>query len=302
MEQRKRYWLIVTEDRAGKPEVEDILGLAAERGVSVELRVATKEDDGRRFACEGVAAGCDAVIAAGGDGTVNAVVNGLVGSSIPLGIIPLGTANDFAQQAGIPDDPREAFEIILRTEPIAIDTASLNGRHFLNVSSGGIGAETTAETPDELKALLGPLAYAITGVRKLTSLESMKLEVSGAEDRIECEALIFAVGNARTTGGGNLLTPRASLTDGLLDVCIVEAMAVTSLLPLLLKMRSGEHVGEDGVRYFQAPAITITSPCPVSVNVDGEPMSESRLDYRAHRESLRVHLNRREADILSGPE
>lgn len=302
MQKRKRYWLIVTEDRAGKPEVEAILELAGERGVSIELRVATKEDDGGRFAREGVAAGCDAVVAAGGDGTVNAVMNGLIGSSIPLGIIPMGTANDFAQQAGIPDDPREAFEIILTTDPVAIDTASLNGRHFLNVSSGGIGAETTAETSDELKAVLGPLAYAITGVRKLTSLESMKLDVSGAGDRIECEALIFAVGNARTTGGGNLLTPRASLVDGLLDICIVEAMPVTSLLPLLLKMRNGEHVGEDGVRYLQAPSITIASPCPVSVNVDGEPMSESRLEYRAHRESLRVHLNRREADILSGQE
>lgn len=302
MQNRKRYWLIVTEDRAGKPEVEAILALAEERGVSIELRVATKEDDGGRFAREGVAAACDAVIAAGGDGTVNAVMNGLVGSSIPLGIIPMGTANDFAQQAGIPDDPREAFEIILTTEPMAIDTASLNGRHFLNVSSGGIGAETTAETSDELKAVLGPLAYAITGVRKLTSLESMKLDVTGAGNRIECEALIFAVGNARTTGGGNLLTPRASLVDGLLDICIVEAMPVTSLVPLLLKMRNGEHVGENGVRYLQAPAITITSPCPVSVNVDGEPMSESRLEYRAHRESLRVHMNRREADILSEPD
>lgn len=299
MEQRKRYWLVVTEDRAGKPEVEDILGLAGERDVSVELRVAMKEDDGGRFAREGVAAGCDAVIAAGGDGTVNAVMNGLVGSSVPLGIIPLGTANDFAQQAGIPDDPLEAFEIILTSEPIAIDTASLNGRHFLNVSSGGIGAETTAETPDELKAVLGPLAYAITGVRKLTSLESMKLDVTGAGERIGCEALLFAVGNARTTGGGNLLTPKASVTDGLLDICIVDAMPVSSLLPLLLKMRNGEHVGEDGVSYIQAPAVTITSPCPVSVNVDGEPMSESRLEYRSHRESLRVHLNLREADILS---
>lgn len=296
----KRYWLIVTEDRAS--ELKEILGLAADRGVSIELRVATKDDDGGRFAREGVAAGCDAVIAAGGDGTVNAVMNGLVGSSIPLGIIPLGTANDFARQAGIPDDPREAFEIILQSEPVAIDTASLNGRHFLNVSSGGIGAETTAETSDELKAVLGPLAYAITGVRKLTSLDSMKLEVSGAGDRIECEALIFAVGNARTTGGGNLLTPKASLTDGLLDVCIVESMPVTSLLPLLLKMRNGEHLGEDDVTYLQAPAITITSPCPVSVNVDGEPMSESRLEYRAHHESLRVHMDRREADILSRPE
>ena len=302
MQHPRRYWLIVTEDRSGKPEVDDLLGLAAERRVGIELRVAIKEDDGALFAREAVAAGCDAVIAAGGDGTVNTVMNGLAGSDTALGIIPMGTANDFAKQAGIPDDARAAFELILDTEPVEIDTASLNGRHFLNVSSGGIGAETTAETPDELKAVLGPLAYAITGVRKLSNLDSMKLKVTGPGLSLECDAVLFAVGNARTTGGGNILTPRASVTDGLLDICIVDAMPVTSLLPLLLKLRSGEHVGEEGVRYLQAVEITIVSPCPVSVNVDGEPMSESRLEYKAHRGNLRVHLNRRDADILSGSE
>ncbi len=286
----KRFWLIVHEDRAGSDEVDGLLRFAAERGVSVELHVATAENDGSRLAREGVAAGCDAVIAAGGDGTVNAVVNGLAGSATPLAIIPLGTANDFARQTGIPESPVEALEMILKMEPVVIDMASLNGRHFLNVSTGGIGAETTAETSEELKAVLGPLAYAVTGLRKLTDLEPMRLRVSRQGSDIECDALLFAVGNGRATGGGNLLTPQASLTDGLVDVCIVEAMPVTSLLPLLLKLRGGEHTNESGVVYFQTDHVTIASSREISVNVDGEPMQESRLEYRAHRSGLRIFI------------
>ncbi len=286
----KRFWLIVHEDRAGGAEVEDLLRVAGERKISIELRIATAESDGAKLAREGVAAGCDAVIAAGGDGTVNAVVNGLAGSAIPLAIVPLGTANDFARQTGIPETAAEALEMMLETEPVVIDVASLNGRYFLNVSTGGIGAETTAETSGELKAALGPLAYAVTGVRKLAELEPMPLRVSYPGREIECDALLFAVGNGRATGGGNLLTPHASLNDGLLDICIVESMPVTSLLPLLLKLRAGEHPDESGVIYFKAEHLTMTSPREISVNVDGEPMRESRLEYRAHRADIRIFI------------
>lgn len=286
----KRFWLIVHEERAGNDEIEELVRVAGERGVSLELCIATEPGDGNRLALEGIAAGCDGVIAAGGDGTVNAVVNGLAGSATPLGIIPIGTANDFARQAGIPEAPLDALEMILGTVPVIIDTASLNGRHFLNVSTGGIGAEMTAETPTELKSALGPLAYAVTGIRKLANLEVMQLRVVAPGVRLECESLLFAVGNGRSTGGGNLLTPRASFSDGLLDVCIVEAMAVTSLIPLLLKLRAGEHPEEHGVHYFQAPDVTIFSHAPVSVNLDGEPMTGTTLEYRAHRGDLRVFM------------
>ena len=111
--------------------------------------------------------GTDVVIACGGDGTLNEVVNGLDGRDVPLGVVPLGTANDFARQTGIPEDADHAMDVILRRKPVRIDTASMNGRRFLNVSTGGVGAEATAETPADFKASLGPLAYAITAVRKL---------------------------------------------------------------------------------------------------------------------------------------
>ena len=282
--------VIVHEDRAANPEVDDLVRVAAERGALVEVRVATATVDGSQLAREASSQDYDVVVAAGGDGTLNAVVNGLVGSKTPLGIIPLGTANDFAAQAGIPDNHVEALELILETDPVAVDTASLNGRHFLNVSTGGVGAETTAETSDDLKAVLGPIAYVVTGIRKLTELQPMRIHVQSSQATIECDALLFAVGNARTTGGGNVLTPRASVTDGLVDVCVVEALPVTSLLALLPKLRSGEHLDEEGVHYFQAEDVVISSEDAVSVNADGEPMTERRLVYRALPSSLSVHL------------
>jgi YegS/Rv2252/BmrU family lipid kinase len=202
----------------------------------------------------------------------------------------MGTANDFAHQTGIPDDAREALRLIMENEPVLIDTGSLNSRYFLNVSTGGVGAETTAETSDELKAVLGPLAYAITGIRKLSNLEPMRLTIAARDTRLSCDALVFAVGNGRTTGGGNVITPRASLVDGLLDICIVESMPVASLLPLLLKVRAGEHTGDEGVHYFQAPEVTIMSQTPVTVNIDGEPMEETKLEYKVERSQIRVHL------------
>ena len=282
--------MIVHEDRAEEKGIEDLIRLAGERGVSIELRIATAGKGGAIHAREGVAAGCDAVIAAGGDGTVNAVLNGLAGGSTPLAIFPMGTANDFANGTGIPDDAREALALITGSEPITIDTGSLNGRCFLNVSTGGVGAETTAETSDELKAVLGPLAYAVTGIRKLSNLDPMRLTISARDVKLECEALVFAVGNGRTTGGGNLITPRASLTDGLLDVCVVEAMPVASLLPLLLRMRAGEHAEDPGVHYFKAPEVTIVSRTPVTVNIDGEPLQETRLEYHVQPSQVRVHM------------
>src|SRR5918912_3225130 len=125
--------------------------------------------------------GDHAVVALGGDGTVNEVVNGLAGSEVPLGIIPVGTANDFARQVGIPDDPDHAMDVILRRAPRLIDTAELNGRRFLNVSTGGVGAEATAETPPDAKESLGPLAYAITGVRKFADLQPLNCRFTGPE-------------------------------------------------------------------------------------------------------------------------
>ncbi|MGI8766162.1 MAG: diacylglycerol/lipid kinase family protein [Gemmatimonadaceae bacterium] len=286
----QRVLVILHGDRADLPEVQEMLAFASDSGCEVETAITIAAGDGATFAHDGAARGFDAIVAVGGDGTVNNVINGLIGSPVPVGIIPMGTANDFARQVGIPDSPRDAFEVILRHKPTCADTASLNGRRFLNVSTGGVAAEVTAETSTELKDMLGPLAYAITGVRKLSQLEPTAMRFNGPGFQLSCRCLLFAVGNARTTGGGSVLTPRASITDGLIDLCVVEDMPVTDLMPLLLKLRSGEHIGADGVHYVQLPELTIKAENAVSANVDGEPVSASHFDYRALARDLAIYL------------
>jgi lipid kinase YegS len=261
-----------------------------EKGHNVRVRVTWEKDDAEALAREAAAAGVDTVVAAGGDGTVNEVINGLAGSDVAFGIIPLGTANDFARQTGIPLDLDHAMDVILQRGPVRIDTAMLNGRRFLNVSSGGVGAEATAETPSDAKEALGMFAYAITGVRKLVELKPHRATFRSPGLELDTDFLLFAVGNGRSTGGGTLLTPRASVTDGLLDVCIVEAMPRAEFAKLAMRIRHGDHVGNDGVHYVQVPSIDISAAEPISVNVDGEPSDARRLQYRARPSDLMIHI------------
>ena len=120
--------LIMHGQRSDQDALRHLVSWVRAKGHSVDPRVTWEPGDGIRFARDGAARGVDAVIAVGGDGTVNEVVNGLDGSDVPLGIIPLGTANDFARQVGIPDDADHAMDVVLLKEPLRMDTASLNGR------------------------------------------------------------------------------------------------------------------------------------------------------------------------------
>lgn len=290
MSRRKHLTAILHGARADRPDVRHLVDWVRAKGHLLEVRVTWERGDGVGFAADAARRGVDVVVAMGGDGTINEVVNGLDASDVPLGVVPLGTANDFARQAGIPDDADHAMDVILRRKPVRVDTASLNGRRFLNVSTGGIGAEATAETPAEAKESLGPLAYAISGVRKFAGLEPMRVSVRAPGLTYDGELLLFAVGINRATGGGTRLTPNASATDGLLDVCLVEHMSHGDFARTVLQIRRGEHVGEPGVQYIQVPAVTIEPSQPVVVNVDGETLSAKRMHYHARPRDLWVHV------------
>ncbi len=261
-----------------------------ERGHAVDVRITWQAGDGEALTADAADRGTDAVIACGGDGTVNEVVNGLDGRDVPLGVIPLGTANDFARQTGIPEEADHAMDVILRRKPARIDTASMNGRRFLNVSTGGVGAEATQETPADAKASLGPLAYAITAVRKLAGNELRHASFVSEGFALDVDFLAFAVGSTRVTGGGTIMTPDASVTDGLLDLCVIESMSRRDFALLSLSVKKGEHLGLPGVHYAQLPWLKVTGADELSVNLDGEGIRAKVCDYRARRADLRVHL------------
>lgn len=282
--------MIVHGARADRESVRHLIAWVREKGHHVEPSVTLEPGDATAMTRAAAHAGADVVVALGGDGTVNEVVNGLDGFDTPLGLIPAGTANDFASQVGIPRDADHAMDVILRRKPVRVDTASLNGRRFLNVSTGGVGAAATAETPAAAKESLGSMAYAFSGVRKLADFAPYHAEFRGADFAFAGEFLMFAVGLGRATGGGTLVTPRASMTDGLLDLCIVESMSRAEFARVVLRMKHGEHLDMAGVHYAQLPSLTIAGDAPISVNVDGEISDARRLDYRARRRDLWVHL------------
>jgi diacylglycerol kinase (ATP) len=291
MKPRKHLVLVVHGARADRADFRHLVSWVREKGHLVEVRPTWEANEGVHFAADAAHRGVDAVVAVGGDGTVNEVVNGLDGYDTPLGIIPLGTANDFARQVGIPPDADHAMDVVLLKPPVRMDTLSLNGRRFLNVSSGGMGAEATAETPSEAKASLGPMAYAITGMRKLADYETRRVQFVGAGFEFSGDVLLFTVGNARATGAGTLVAPHASVTDGVLDLCIVEAMPRRDFARVVLAMKRGEHLEQDRVHYVQLREVVIEADEPLTVNVDGEHAELQRLVYRARPADLRVHVH-----------
>jgi diacylglycerol kinase (ATP) len=260
-----------------------------ERGHEVHPRITFEAGDASRFAAEAVKAGASLVVAAGGDGTINEVVNGLLGGGPPaagetvprLGIVPMGTGNDLAGGLGIEGgDPAAALVSAVEGTPREVDVGRVNGRYFLNVSTGGIGAEATDETSDELKRLLGPVAYLVTGVRKFVQLRASRARfVSGGRVVFEGPFLLFAVGNAWRTGGGNRVTPEADPADRLLDLCIVEEMGHLDVVRIAPAIRAGRHVEHPGVTYLQLRDVTVECDEEITVNADGEPLVSRRFEY-----------------------
>lgn len=258
------------------------------QGHSVEAHVTFEGGDARHFARDATAAGTSLLIVAGGDGTVNEAVNGMhdhlaeqADRAAPprLGIVPLGTGNDLATALEIPQLIPDAVHVAVNGTTMEFDVGQVNGHCFLNVSTGGFGAEATEDTPNEVKRTLGSLAYLITGMRKFATLEPSTARFIAAEPVYEGGFLLFAVGNSRRTGGGNWLTPNADPGDRLLDLCIVKEMPRVEFLGLLPELRSGNHLDHPAVVYRQLPALTVEADTPLSVNADGEPIHGRRFRY-----------------------
>lgn len=257
-----------------------------EAGHEVWARLPFESTDAEEYVREAAVRRVDLVVAAGGDGTVHHVANGLhallteTGAAPRLGIVPLGTGNDLAGALEIPSDPGEAIRVVLDGRPTLINVATLNGRCFVNVSTGGVGAEATEEASDEAKRVLGRFAYLVTGLKKFVSLDPSRARFTTPEGEVfDGPFLIFAVGNSSRTGGGNFLTPHANIEDKLLDLCVVKEMSRVELLKLLPDLRSGNHLSHPAVLYHTARNIVVEPEAKLSVNADGEPQEGERYVY-----------------------
>lgn len=252
-------------------------------GHEVRPRLTFEGGDAEQMAGDAVEWGADVVVAAGGDGTVNEVGNGMhaavhhgAGERPRLAIVPLGTGNDLASSIGVPAGIPDAMALAVSGRGREMDVGTVGGRCFLNASTGGIGAEATEEAPARVKRALGILAYAITGAKKFAALRPSRARFTAGGVLHDGPFLLFAVGNSDRTGGGNLLTPRARLDDGLLDVCVVKEMTRMEFARLLPELRTGRHLDHPAVLYRQVTELLVEAEEELSVNADGEPLGGCR--------------------------
>ena len=255
----------------------------------IDVRVTWERGDARRFVSE--AGQVDLLIAAGGDGTLNEVVHGLMDLSKAerptLGIVPLGTANDFANGCGIPREPKKALSLCMKGEAVPIDVGKANDRWFINAASSGFGAEITATTSPELKRLLGPAAYTVMGAILGINLRHYQGRLTMPNREITGSGPVAIVGNGRQTGGGMQVAPRARIDDGLLDVLVIRQISPTALLAAARELQQLPADGEY-ISYWQTPWLEVRPEEAIPVNLDGEPLRFSAVRYEAVPKAIRL--------------
>ena len=211
------------------------------------------------------------ILIAGGDGTVDSLVNAMKQRNVnlPIGILPVGTANDFGKFINMPADIEDACKQILDSKPVSIDVGKINDKYFINVASTGLFTDISQKTDVNLKNTMGKLAYYLKGLEELPNFRKLHVKISSKECNYEGEMYLLLVFNGQTAGNLNLAT-EAEVTDGKLDVVMFKAIPIIELLPLFIKLLKGEHLDSDKVVYFKTDDVLIESSEDIVTDIDGE--------------------------------
>lgn len=236
---------------------------------------------------------CDAVIVAGGDGTINAVASGLLETGLPLGIVPAGTGNDLARTLGIPEDIGAATEVIAAGHTRTIDVGTVNDRPFFNVASIGLSVDLAHVLTGDLKRRFGRAGYAVAALGVLARTRPFRATIRSAEGSVSVSTLQIAVGNGRYYGGGNAIEKTAAIDDQRLDLYSLEFRKAWKLALLARSFRYGEHGAWDEVRAIRAREFDVVTRSPKPVNADGEIVTTTPAHFRIQPNAVRVFCPKR---------
>jgi YegS/Rv2252/BmrU family lipid kinase len=258
-------------------------------GVDWDVFITKKEGDGRRLAQQAVATGVDVVAAHGGDGTISEVASGLIGSNIPLAIIPGGTANVLAIELGISNDPGEAAALICSNSTIrVVDVGQIDHNYFVQRASIGLEAQIVVGADRDSKIRLGWLAYALSALHALNepTPEHYRLTLDGQQ--VETEGLACFVANAGNLGlPGFTLAPTIDMSDGLLDVVVIQQANLTSLLSLALNA-VGAAFNPDTIQHWQVREVAIQAEPIQEIQSDGEIIGQTPITAKILPQALRI--------------
>jgi diacylglycerol kinase (ATP) len=222
----------------------------------------------------------DLIIIGGGDGTLNAAVEGLIDTKLPLGILPMGTANDLARTLGISTDLSQACQIIADGYIRHIDLGWVNGKHFFNVASMGLSVEITQQLDKKAKRRWGVLAYGATALKVFWHARPFEAEIRIKGASFHTRSVQIAVGNGRYYGGGMVVADDATIDDKRLDVYSLQIEHWWQMLLLMPAMRQGQHAQWPGVRALEGQEIEIITNRPLAINTDGEITSQTPAKFR----------------------
>jgi len=236
--------------------------------------------------------GCDLLVLGGGDGTVSSVVDQLVTAPAVLGLLPMGTANDFARTMGIPSDVEAACDVIAGGKVVDVDLGVADDNHFVNVASLGLSVAVSHQVTPGLKRRLGALAYPVATLKAYRGYQPFRARLefpAGDHADIEIdEAMQVAIGNGRYYGGGNVMSPDAGIDDHSLDVYAIARGRFRDHVAIVSSFRSGTFVEHPLVTHVATREIVVRTDPPQHINIDGEVVTATPEVFRVIRNGLHV--------------
>lgn len=229
------------------------------------------------------------ILIAGGDGTVDSVVNAMKERNIdlPIGILPVGTANDFAKFIGIPQDVGKACIQILKSRPKKVDIGRINQKYFVNVASTGLFTDVSQKTDANLKNTIGKLAYYLKGIEQLPNFRKLKVKITSKDFEYDGHMYLMLVFNGQTAGNFKLAR-KADVTDGYLDVIVFKAVSIKDLIPLFIKVLRGEHLDSSKVIYYKTKDLMIETLEDIATDIDGEKGPDFPLHIKCVKGGIKV--------------
>ena len=246
--------------------------------------------------------GYEFLILGGGDGTVSSVVDFLADRGTLLGLLPLGTANDFARTLDIPEDIEEACKLIANGKVVDIDLGLAGDNFYVNVASVGLSVEATRALSPWLKKSTGPLAYPVAAIRAFLKHEPFSARLTfpeGDHEPVEYDRLLqVAVGNGRFYGGGMIVAAESGIDDKTLDIYAIDLGRRRDLIGAVRYLKSGDFIKTEGVHNFRTPRVRLETDPDLPVNIDGEVVTRTPQDFSVAQNALHV-LVPQESDAAS---
>nr|WP_305792019.1 diacylglycerol kinase family protein [Halobacillus sp. Marseille-Q1614] len=268
--------MIIVNPSSGKEDaadyVEQIEDILTGKGYELQTVQTKKEFDATNYCIEACHGEIDLVVSLGGDGTLHETINGMVDQEHrpKLGVVPLGTVNDFARALDLPLDPKKAIEVLRSDHTKKVDIGKFNDRYFVNIVAVGAIAEATFEVSPEQKTKFGSLAYFIEGVKTLASNQSYPIRVEFDDKVWEGDSFLFLAALTKSTGGFEKLSPEAKVNDGVLHCYAIKEVNMIRLASIITSVLRGNVKEDKDVEYFTAKKLRISSEEKLHTNVDGE--------------------------------